>query len=108
MLSAAALPRRFSGRSRSESFASCQRASACRINVSRFTGSSLGNPKNHASCRMARVSRRGQVLIFWGASFGRPLDEQAAILLAHAVGAQGLIGGRTEGFAGAQAEVREV
>src|SRR5215469_9517132 len=47
-------------------------------------------------------------VIFGGASFGRPLDEQAAILLAHAVGAQGLVGGWSERLAGAQAEMREM
>src|SRR5499433_971277 len=41
-------------------------------------------------------------------SFGRRLDEEPAVLLAHAVGAQWLVGGRRERFAGAQAEVREM
>src|SRR5690242_4957433 len=78
MASAAAEPRRFNGRSRSESPASFQRASPWRISVRRFIGLS-----------------------------GR-FDQDAAVLYAHPIGAQRLIGRRCQRLAAAQAEVRAV
>src|ERR1700724_245677 len=77
---AAAVPRRLSGRSRSEMPGSFQRASACRMRVSRFT---------------RRASRR-------------LLQQNAAVLLARPVSAQRLVGGRRQRLTGAQAEVRSM